>query len=93
MFLLRVLPLRIGRLSVTAEMVGAIVFYSSNFPPGGDIYNFTWRFGGAAGYQVTDSLRMMVGVRWRHVSNGQGLGPQNPSYEGIGFPIGLLLAL
>jgi len=37
--------------------------------------------------------RSRAGVRWMHVSNGQGLGAQNPSYEGIGFPIALSLAM
>jgi opacity protein-like surface antigen len=93
MFLLRAMPVQLGRLSIGAEMVGAILLYSSRFPPGGDIYNFTWRFGGAVGYQLTERLQLTVGMRWMHVSNGQGLGPQNPSYEAIGFPIALSLEL
>jgi len=32
------------------------------------------------------------GRRRLHVSNGQGLGPQSPSYEAMGFPIALSLA-
>lgn len=93
MFLLRVAPLQFGRVSLGAEMVGAIVLYSTRFPPGGDIYNFTWRFGAAAGYRVSERWRLSVGARWMHVSNGQGLGAQNPSYEAIGFPIALTLTL
>ncbi len=93
MFLLRVRLATLDRVSLAAEMVGAIVLYSGRFPPGGDIYNFAWRFGAAAGYRLADRLELSVGVRWMHVSNGQGLGPQNPSYEAIGFPIALSLAM
>jgi hypothetical protein len=92
-FLLRWAPFRIANVAVAGEMVGGIVIYSNGFPAGGDVYNFTWRFGGSLSYQVNDALFLNAGVRWMHVSNGQGLGPQNPSYEGIGFPIGATLTL
>ena len=92
-FLLRWAPLRIAGVALAAEMVGGVVLYSNDFPAGGDIYNFTWRFGGSLSYQVDDELMISAGVRWMHVSNGQGLGPQNPSYEGVGFPISVTLAL
>lgn len=92
-FLLRWAPIRVAGFALAAEMVGGIVLYSDDFPAGGDIYNFTWRFGGSLSYRVNDRLTFSAGVRWMHVSNGQGLGPQNPSYEGVGFPIRVTLGL
>ena len=90
-FLLRWAPFRIAGFALAAEMVGGVVLYSNGFPAGGDIYNFTWRFGGSLSYEVRDELTLFAGVRWMHVSNGQGLGHHNPSYEGVGFPIGAML--
>jgi hypothetical protein len=58
-------------------------------PPGGDIYNFTWQLGGALAFRIDERFTLSAGVRRMHVSNGQGLVPRNPSYEGIGFPLGL----
>ena len=50
---------------------GAVVLYSSHFPPRGDIHNFAWRAGGAIGYSATRRLRIELGGQWMHVSNGQ----------------------
>ena len=83
-------PFRIGPFSLLFDVVGALVVYSDNFPPGGDLYNFTWRLGGAFAVRLTERLTLTTGARWMHVSNGQGLTPKNPSYEGVGFPLGLL---
>jgi hypothetical protein len=91
MFLLSWAPLRVGRVSLALDAVGAIVFYDTHFPTGGDIYNFTLRFGGAVAVRILPTLSLSAGGRWMHVSNGQGLGPQNPSYEGAGFHLGVTL--
>jgi hypothetical protein len=88
-FLLRLEPLRIGGFSAGVELLGGIVVYTKGFPPGGDIYNFTFRMGVLLGYRISKSLKLEAGVRWMHVSNGQGLGPFNPSYEGLGFLTGV----
>jgi hypothetical protein len=83
-FLLRCSPLQVGRFALGADVFGAVVIYDVRLPPGGDVYNYTWRLGGAISIHVDASLDIVAGVRWMHVSNGQGLGPQNPSYEGAG---------
>jgi hypothetical protein len=91
MFLLSWAPLHMGRVSLALDAVGAIVFYDTHFPAGGDIYNFTWRLGGAVAVRIVPTISLSAGGRWMHVSNGQGLGPQNPSYEGAGFHLGVTL--
>ena len=35
---------------------------------------------------VNERLSLTVGLRWMHISNGQGLGAHNPSYEGARLP-------
>jgi hypothetical protein len=87
--LVRCQPFHIGRFSLLLDVLGGIVFYSSHFPPGGDFYNFTWRLGGAFAVRVSEHLSVTAGARWMHVSNGQGFTQKNPSYEGVGFPVGL----
>lgn len=82
-------PLQRGRVSLRLEIGGAAIFYRPDFPPGGDFYNLVWQLGGSVAVRITAQLRLGVGVRWMHVSNGQGLGPHNPSYEGVGFPVSL----
>jgi hypothetical protein len=88
-FLVRCEPVHLGRFALSLDALGGVVFYSAAFPPGGDVYNFTWRLGGAFLVRVTEPLSISVGTRWMHVSNGQGLNPHNPSYEGIGFSVGI----
>jgi hypothetical protein len=79
--------------SLALDASGAFVLYSAHFPPGGDIYNFAWRVGGTIGYSVTPRLRIELGGQWMHVSNGQGLGAFNPSYEGVGITLGSQITL
>lgn len=86
-FLLRMQPLRLGPVSLGLDAVGSLILYNHHFPPGGDIYNFSWRVGPSMKVQILDRLAGVAGFRWMHVSNGQGLGPQNPSYEGAGGSI------
>lgn len=93
MLLVRVETPALGGVSLIADVLGSLLIYSGDFPPGGDIYNFSWRLGGALAFRVHESISLTVGVRWMHVSNGQGLGPQNPSYEGLGFPLGVAYRL
>jgi len=99
MFALRIEPLRplcspgYAGFSFALDASSAVILYSSHFPPGGDIYNFAWRVGGSLGYSWVPRLRIDLGGQWMHVSNGQGLGAFNPSYEGVGVTIGLQIAL
>jgi lipid A 3-O-deacylase len=75
-------------LSISPDFSGGIILYSSKFPYGGDIYNFMWRLGGAIHYHINKMWEVNINAKWMHVSNGQGLGPWNPSYEAEGIGIG-----
>ena len=59
-----------------------------NVPEGGTGFNFLPRAGGGITKRLGDSLdspRLMLGVRWHHVSNGRILGDgHNPSRDSVG---------
>ncbi len=65
----------------------ALILYDRHFPAGGDIYNFMLRAGPSLGYRIDDYWSVAAGARVMHVSNGQGLTPKNPSYEGRGLTL------
>ena len=90
MGLVRIQPLRLGPVAAGLDAVGSLIVYDKHFPPGGDVYNFSWRIGPSVGVALGERLTAVAGFRWMHVSNGQGLGPQNPSYEGRGPSLGVV---
>ena len=74
--------------SVSPDFSGGIILYSENFPSGGDVYNFMWRIGGSVNYHLPNgNTGASISCKWMHVSNGQGLVPHNPSYEGLGVEL------
>jgi hypothetical protein len=82
-------------LTLRADLSGGFLWYTHDFPSGGRRYNFMWQAGPTLGFALPSScLRLSAGYRlWMHVSNGSGLGPSNPSYEGAGPFLGLGCAL
>jgi hypothetical protein len=64
---------------------GSFVVYNKEFPAGGDFYNFMWRVGPSLEYDIGKSKVLGIGYQWAHISNGQGVGPQNPSYNAWGI--------
>lgn len=63
------------------------------FPQGGTDTNGARHVGLGAVVDVTEDLGLVLGIRQQHVSNGKGLGPENPTYEGMGAYLGLQLAV
>ena len=76
---------RIEKLSMHIEGSAGLIFYDRRFPTGGDYYNGMYQIGPGIGYSIGDYGQLSVGCRWMHVSNGQGITPKNPSYEGLGI--------
>jgi len=70
--------------SVHFEGAGNIILYTEKFPAGGDQYNFMWRSGPLLQYEFTNSVTANLGYHRSHVSNGQGLVSENPSYNAEG---------
>ncbi len=77
------------KLLVAFESSAAIILYNTHFPPGGDIYNFMLRKGLMLSFQAGKNCTFTLGGRFMHVSNGQGLNPHNPAYEGWGLHAGV----
>ena len=75
---------RIGQFSFHLDASGSFILYSRDFPAGGDPYNFMWRAGPTLKCAFGDNMFIGISYQRMHVSNGQGLGPQNPSYDGQG---------
>lgn len=71
----------------------AVLLYDRRFPAGGDHYNGMLQLGPSIAWQLPAGRgELELGWRWMHVSNGQGLGPHNPSYEGRGITLRWRLA-
>jgi hypothetical protein len=73
--------------------VGLLLFPKRPFLPGGDVYEGIISFG--LGAELELSPRWSLGARtfMVHLSNGQGLGPHNPAYDGYGGDLSLRYAL
>ena len=80
-------PLRLGPLSLGAEASAGLLAYSTRFPAGGDHYNGMLRVGPVLALRLSAADEVRLSGKWMHVSNGQGLGPHNPSYEGHGLAL------
>jgi lipid A 3-O-deacylase len=77
-----------------ADLGESVLWYNDDFPSGGRRYNFMLQAGPTINYAPAKGcLRLSIGYRWLHVSNGSGLGPQNPSYSAAGAVLGLGCAL
>lgn len=72
---------------------GLLFFLRDPFLPGGDVYEFMLDFGG--GVEVSLGERVVLGLHahYSHLSNGQGLGPFNPAFDGLGVGLDLRYAL
>lgn len=81
---------RFDGLSVQVDASAGFIVYDRDFPAGGDRYNFMWRVGPVLQYTVDSGMLAGIGWLWMHVSNGQGTGPQNPSYDAGGLSLQLL---
>ncbi len=88
-FVTRFELLSLKKFSISPFFSGGIILYSENFPHGGNIYNFIWRYGGIFHFQLNNSIKLNLAGKWMHVSNGQGLNHSNPSYEGKGIEISI----
>lgn len=75
--------------SLFFDASAGILLYDRRFPPGGDIYNFMLRLGPGALLKLDGHWSLVLKGQWMHVSNGQGLGPFNPSYEAEGAVAGV----
>ena len=74
-----------NKFSLHLDGSGSLIFYSEDFPAGGDRYNFMWRGGPVIRYDIGNGHDIGLGYLWMHVSNGKGLSADNPSYDAKGL--------
>ncbi len=79
--------LRVSKLSFHLNGTGSFILYNNEFPAGGDYYNFMWRGGPKIEFDFGRSRAIGLLFQWMHVSNGQGVGSQNPSYDAEGVAL------
>ncbi|MEZ4408606.1 MAG: hypothetical protein R3A52_19335 [Polyangiales bacterium] len=73
--------------------IGLLLFPRAPFLPGGDIYEGIISFGLGAEVSLSDRWTLALDARYAHLSNGQGLGPHNPAFDGYGASLSARYAL
>jgi hypothetical protein len=73
--------------SVSLDVKGAVLLHDRAFPAGGKRYNGLIEGGPSLHWRLDGGSEVSLGARWLHLSNGQGLGAHNPSYDGRGISL------
>jgi hypothetical protein len=72
---------------------GFLLFLRGPFLPGGDFYEFILGYGAGLAIPIGARVSVMGDLQVVHLSNGQGLGPFNPAFDGYAGLIGINYAL
>ena len=75
-----------GKLSMSVDGTGSLLFYDRAHPYDGRAYGFLWRIGPRLSYAYDDRGAVTLGYLFHHSSNG--MKAHNPGYNGIGFSVG-----
>lgn len=79
-----------ARFTLFVEAAAGIAFFDDRFPPNGSKLDFTRRYGVGGTVSVSDSIAVIGGYRWAHISNGNGEGAiDNPAWDGRGPYLGV----
>jgi len=81
--------LQFPRVRLYGDLAPGINFTNNPFPTGGTNYSFFLRAGAGASFRLTSAFWIEATYWWTHVSNGQGLVPGNPAWQGEGVSLGL----
>jgi hypothetical protein len=90
-FALRWHFLRHPDFSMYADWGLGLMAARDRFPPAGTRHNGTPHFGLGLSARLRRNAQLLVGLRQLHMSNGKGLVPENPSFDGLGGYIGIAL--
>ncbi|MHC4958169.1 MAG: hypothetical protein ACYTGN_07310 [Planctomycetota bacterium] len=69
----------VGKLGVIFEFNGGRSIATEQYPPGGTTGNWIFGFGPTFEYPLGDRTSLLLGYQWRHLSNGKGNVPENPT--------------
>lgn len=72
-----------------AWSVGLLLFPRRPFLSGGDVYEGILSFGGGVEVSLSSRVTLRAQAQYAHLSNGQGLGPHNPAWDGVGGALGV----
>ena len=79
------------RWSIFADVGQGVIESSDRVPPGGTRFNFIFRAGLGATWELRDNMHLIGGVHYVHLSNAQIEGSdRNPSINGIEGYVGLM---
>lgn len=67
------------------DLMASGMWYDRPFPAGGLRYNGMFQIGPSLEFTLSHQQSLSLGAHWMHLSNGHGLTPKNPSYEGHGL--------
>lgn len=73
--------------ALNADLAATPMLYDRPFPAGGTHYGGMFRAGFSMHRAFGDGSTIGLGLRWMHFSNGRGIGPDNPAYEGAGLEL------
>jgi hypothetical protein len=76
-----------GPLSLNLTLGATPMVHDRGFPAGGTRWNGMFEAGPSLAWRDAAGGHWTVGARWLHLSNGKGLTPENPSYEGRGVAL------
>lgn len=78
--------------SIFVEGGAGMVWFRDGFPPGGTHQNFTPQLGAGFTCPFIDQSRLLLGIRWHHISNASKTGEdRNPGYDGIMAYAGVMI--
>ena len=80
---------RAGPWALGVEGSAAVLAHDRRFPAGGMHYIGQFDLGPSLRWHGPGGGELAFGVRWSHLSNGHGLTPRNPSYEGRVFSLSM----
>ncbi len=72
---------------------GFLLFLREPFLPGGDFYEFILGYGAGLAIPIGARVSLIGDLQVVHLSNGQGLGPFNPSFDGYAGLVGITYAI
>ncbi|MFY9676179.1 MAG: hypothetical protein WAK13_17095 [Terriglobales bacterium] len=81
--------LQFSRCRLFLDAQGDLILNDRPFPTHGSSYDFFLRAGGGLSIRLNDSYWLEPDFRFAHISNGQGFGSGNPTWNGRGLSIGL----
>lgn len=84
---------RTGSLLLSLDVSAAAMLYDRPFPAGGMRYGGMFQVGPSLGFSPRPGQQVTFGARWLHISNGHGLSPRNPMFEGRGLVLRYLVPM